>query len=517
MTISKTQMEISSTKIKQLAEMIPATNVYDVADVSALTFAKRLSDRHSNQVWLKREDQQSVFSFKLRGAYNKISNLSKEQLQAGVIAASAGNHAQGVALAAQRLKINAQIVMPITTPRIKVESVRAMGAEVVLYGDNYDEACGHALELVATSAQTFIHPYDDMAVMAGQGTVAKEILEQFESDIDAVFIPVGGGGLIAGMSAWIRTHSPKTKIIGVEPADAPTLHAAMAAQERVILEQVGIFADGVAVKQIGENTFDVARETVDEVILVSIDEMCAAIHDIFDDTRVLSEPAGALAVAGMKKYITRENCKKQNLVAVNSGANVNFDRLRHVVERSEVGEGREGLFAVTIPEEKGSFLRFCSIIGRCSISEFNYRYSKASEAHIFLGVKFEHAQTEKIAMIERLADNGYAVVDISDNEMAKLHLRHLVGGHSPELEDEFLVRFEFPERPGALLQFLEGMGSRWNISLFHYRNHGSAYGRVLVAAQVAAQDRDAFRAFLDDLGYRYYEESDNPAYSLFLR
>ena len=291
----------------------------------------------------------------------------------------------------------------------------------------------------------------------------------------------------------------------------------MAAQERVVLDQVGIFADGVAVKQIGKNTFDVARAAVDEVILVSIDEMCAAIHDIFDDTRVLSEPAGALAVAGMKKYIVRENCKNQNLVAVNSGANVNFDRLRHVVERSEVGEGREGLFAVTIPEEKGSFLRFCSIIGKCSISEFNYRYSKASEANIFLGVKFEQAQPEKIAMIEKLASNGYAVVDISDNEMAKLHLRHLVGGHSPELADEFLVRFEFPERPGALLQFLEGMGSRWNISLFHYRNHGSGYGRVLVGAQVAEQDRDAFRDFLEALGYRYYEESDNPAYSLFLR
>ena len=517
MTISKTQMEISNTKIKQLAEMIPTTNVYDVAEVSALTLAKRLSSRYGNQLWLKREDQQSVFSFKLRGAYNKISNLSEEQLQAGVIAASAGNHAQGVALAAQRLKIKAQIVMPTTTPRIKVESVRAMGAAVVLYGDNYHEACGHALELAAKSTQTFIHPYDDMAVMAGQGTVAKEILEQFKSPIDAVFIPVGGGGLIAGMSAWLRTHAPETKIIGVEPEDAATLHAAMAAQERVVLEQVGIFADGVAVKQIGQNTFDVARETVDEVILVSTDDMCAAIHDIFDDTRVLSEPAGALAVAGMKKYIVRENCKNQNLVAVNSGANVNFDRLRHVVERSEIGEGREGLFAVTIPEEKGSFLRFCSIIGKCSISEFNYRYSTASEAHIFLGVKFEQAQKEKIAMIEKLQLNGYAVVDISDNEMAKLHLRHLVGGHSPELEEEFLVRFEFPERPGALLQFLEGMGARWNISLFHYRNHGSAYGRVLVGAQVAEQDRDEFRAFLDGLGYRYHEESENPAYPLFLR
>jgi len=516
-TISKTQMEISNTKIKQLTEMIPATNVYDVADVSALTFAKRLSGRLNNQVWLKREDQQSVFSFKLRGAYNKISNLSTEQLQAGVIAASAGNHAQGVALAAQRLKINAQIVMPTTTPRIKVESVCALGAEVVLYGDNYDEACAYALELAAETAQTFIHPYDDMAVMAGQGTVAKEILEQFKAHIDAVFIPVGGGGLIAGMAAWLRRYAPNTKIIGVEPEDAATLHTALAAQERVILKQVGIFADGVAVKQIGQNTFDVARLCVDEVILVSTDEMCAAIKDIFDDTRVLSEPAGALAVAGVKKYIARENCESQNLVAINSGANVNFDRLRHVVERSEVGEGHEGLFAVTIPEEKGSFLRFCSIIGKCSISEFNYRYSKPSEAHIFLGVKFEQAESEKPAMIEKLVANGYAVVDISDNEMAKLHLRHLVGGHSPEMEDEFLVRFEFPERPGALLQFLEGMGSRWNISLFHYRNHGAAYGRVLVGAQVAEQDHDAFRDFLDDLGYRYHEESDNSAYSLFLR
>mgnify|MGYP003649545845 FL=1 len=498
--------------------MISNASVYDVAEVSALCLAQILSNRLDNNIWLKREDQQSVFSFKLRGAYNKISHLDDDQKAAGIIAASAGNHAQGVALAAQRLNIDAKIIMPVTTPAIKVDSVKAMGAEVILSGDNYDEACKYAYEVAEQTNRVFIHPYDDIEVIAGQGTIGKELLEQFQGSIDAVFVPVGGGGLIAGVAAWIKQHSPDTKVIGVEPLDASTLYSAMKAGERVVLPQVGIFADGVAVKQIGEKTFEIAKNHVDEVVLVSIDEICAAIKDIYDDTRVVSEAAGALAVAGIKKYIKRENCKNLNLIAINSGANINFDRLRHVTERTELGEGREGLFAVTIPEEKGSFLKFCQLIGENhSISEFNYRYASDDEAHIFVGVKFRHAIDEKPEMINMLASQGYPVSDLSENEVAKLHVRHMVGGRSPQLQDELIYRFEFPERPGALLRFLSLMGAQWNITLFHYRNHGAAYGRVLVGAQVPASEVDEFKQFLLDLEYPFYDETANPVYSLFLK
>lgn len=517
MVISKQISQSSQEKLAELNKKIAAAKVYDVATVSALSRAKRLSTRLQNNIQLKREDQQSVFSFKLRGAYNKIAHLSAEQQQAGVIAASAGNHAQGVALAAQRLALHAQIVMPQTTPSIKVDAVRAFGAHVTLFGDTYDEACEHALTLAEQTNKVFIHPYDDIEVIAGQGTVGKEILEQSEQEVDAIFVPVGGGGLIAGVVAWIKTYSPATKVIGVEPEDAATLHAALAADARVVLPQVGIFADGVAVKQIGEITFDVVRDLVDEVLLVSIDEICAAIKDIFDDTRVLSEAAGALAVAGVKKYIARENCQNLNLIAINSGANINFDRLRHVTERSELGEKREGLIAVSIPEEKGSFLQFCKIVGAHSVSEFNYRFADSATAQVFVGIKFEDVEQGLPGLMQKLGDAGYVVTDISNNEMAKLHLRHMVGGRSPQLTNELLYRFEFPERPGALLQFLEIVGSKWNISLFHYRNHGSAYGRVLVGVQVEAKDRNAFQEYLERLGYRYYDETENPAYELFLR
>ena len=521
MAISKKINGFAAESVAQLIELIGSASVYDIAEVTALSYAKRLSTRIGNKLWLKREDQQSVFSFKLRGAYNKISHLDSNQRATGIIAASAGNHAQGVALSAQRLELSAQIVMPQTTPRIKVEAVQALGAEVVLFGDTYDEACAQAYEIARETKRVFIHPYDDLEVIAGQGTVGKEILEQFnkhfDEQIDAVFVPVGGGGLIAGIAAWIKTHSPSTKIIGVEPEDAATLHAAMKAGERVVLPQVGIFADGVAVKQIGEVTYPIAEQFVDEVLLVSIDEICAAIKDVFDETRVVSEPAGALAIAGAKKYAQRGQCKDLNFVAINSGANMNFDRLRHVAERSELGEGREGLFAVTIPEQKGSFLQFCNVIGNHSISEFNYRYADSVQAHIFVGINFKDADTEKQPLIDELSSQGYPIVDISDNEMAKLHLRHMVGGHSPELVNELIYRFEFPERPGALLRFLSEMGSRWNISLFHYRNHGAAYGRVLVGAQVPPEQRVDFREFLQRLGYTCYEESANPVYGLFLK
>ena len=514
---SKVSNHITEYSVTDVNEMISNASVYDVAEVSALHIAKLLSNRLDNNVWMKREDQQSVFSFKLRGAYNKISHLDDNQKAAGIIAASAGNHAQGVALSAQRLNIDAKIIMPVTTPRIKVDSVRAMGAEVVLSGDNYDEACGIAYKIAEESKRVFIHPYDDIEVIAGQGTIGKELLEQFQGNVDAVFVPVGGGGLIAGVAAWIKQHSPNTKVIGVEPEDAATLYSAMQAGERVILPQVGIFADGVAVKQIGKTTFELANSHVDEVILVSIDELCASIKDIFDDTRVVSEPAGALAVAGIKKYVQRENCKNLNLIAINSGANINFDRLRHVTERTELGEGREGLFAVTIPEQKGSFLKFCEMIGGHSISEFNYRYASDNEAHIFVGIKFENAAEEKLKMIELLSSAGYPVNDLSDNEVAKLHVRHMVGGRSPELSNELIYRFEFPERPGALLRFLSYMGSQWNITLFHYRNHGAAYGRVLVGAQVPPSEVDEFKEFLLKLGYPFYDETENTIYRLFLK
>lgn len=496
--------------------MIENAEVYDVAIKSPLDFAQILSARLSNSIYMKREDQQCVFSFKLRGAYNKIAKLPEKERARGVIAASAGNHAQGVALAANKFGIKATIVMPRTTPTIKVEAVTRLGGNAVLYGDTYDEAYQHSLILAKTDRLTYVHPYDDIDVIAGQGTIAVEILQQHPNKIDAIFIPIGGGGLIAGMATYIKHARPDIKIIGVEPQDAPTMHAALKAKNRVILEEVGIFADGVAVRQIGAKTFEIAKDMIDEVLLLSTDEMCAAIKDIYDETRTLVEPAGALALAGIKKYIKREKLTNNTLIAINCGANINFDRLRHVAERAELGERRECLFAVTIPEEPGSFLSFCRLLREKGVTEFNYRYSSTNEAHVFLGVKVEDADKEKDQLLEVMHEEGYSALDISDNEMAILHLRHMVGGHCPDLHDEIIYRFEFPERPGALLQFLETIGYEWNISLFHYRNHGAAYGRVLVGIQVPGTDRVRFDLFLQKLGYRYWEESSNPVYKLFL-
>jgi threonine dehydratase len=492
------------------------SRVYDVAIESPLDYAPSLSRRLGNHIWLKREDLQPVFSFKLRGAYNKISGLSETECESGIIAASAGNHAQGVALAAKRRNVKALIVMPRTTPGIKVNAVKALGGKILLYGDTYDEAYAHALELAEERNMVFIHPYDDPDVIAGQGTIAMELLQQHRDPLDAVFVPVGGGGLIAGIAAYLKALRPEIRVIGVEPEDAPCMHEALKRNRRVVLDQVGIFADGVAVRQVGKEPWKVARKLVDEVILISTDEMCAAIKDIFDDTRSMSEPAGALAVAAIKKYVEQSGASEETLVAINSGANINFDRLRYVAERAELGERREALLAVTIPERPGSFLKFCRTLGKRGITEFNYRYADASDAHIFAGVQLSNGDDERQELIDTLTEEGYPVVDMTDNEMAKTHIRFMVGGRAHGVENERLYRFEFPERPGALLKFLSSMGKGWNISLFHYRNHGAAYGRVLVGIQVPDEDRKRFREFLDELGYINFEELDNPAYSLFL-
>lgn len=497
-------------------EKILRARVYDVAVETPLEPAPTLSERLGNRVFLKREDLQPVFSFKLRGAYNKIVGLSEEARGRGVIASSAGNHAQGVALSAQRLNIRALIVMPKTTPQIKVDAVRRFGAEVVLHGSAYDEAYQHACELAAREGLTFVHPYDDVEVIAGQGTVGMEILHQHAGRLDAIFVPVGGGGLIAGISAYVKYLYPDIKVIGVEPVDAPSMYEALRAGERVVLDQVGIFADGAAVRQVGEEPFRVAQQCVDEVILVSEDQICAAIKDIFDDTRSIAEPAGALAVAGLKAYVKREGLRDRALVAIDSGANMNFDRLRHIAERAEIGGRREALIAVTIPERPGSFRQFCQTIGTRAITEFNYRYSDAERAHVFVGLQMRNADEEREAVVQALLAKDYAVADLTDNEMAKLHVRHMVGGHTDGVRHERLYRFEFPERPGALLRFLTHMGQNWNISLFHYRNHGAAYGRVLVGMQVPPEDEEKFQGFLCELGYRFVEETDNPAYTLFL-
>ena len=498
-------------------EKILSARVYDVAIESPLEYAKRLSVRTDNEILLKREDLQPVFSFKLRGAYNKLYQLTQKKPDIkGVIAASAGNHAQGLALAASHLGVKATIVMPKTTPKIKVDSVRSFGAKAILFGDTYDEASEHAQKLVESEGLEYIHPYDDPDVIAGQGTVAVEILRQYTDNIDAIFIPVGGGGLIAGMASFIKYLRPDVKIIGVEPADAACLAAAFEKNRRVVLNQVGLFADGVAVKQIGRETWRIARQVVDEVITVSTDEICAAIKDIFDDTRSITEPAGALGVAGMKKYIERNKLTKKTLIAINSGANMNFDRLRHVSERAELGEYREGLIGVTIAEEPGSFLRFCRLIGKKGITEFNYRYSDSGRAHVFAGIQLADGLPELDVLIKKLTDKNYPVLNMSDNEMAKLHVRHMVGGHANKIENEVLYRFEFPERPGALLDFLAHIGKRWNISLFHYRNHGAAFGRVLVGLQVPNNERKEVSVFLDELGYHWWDERENEAYQMFL-
>lgn len=500
--------------LEQYLELIREAPVYDVAQRTPLQLAPGLSRRLANRVLLKREDLQQVFSFKLRGAYNKILALPEEERRCGVIAASAGNHAQGVALAARKLGLKAVIIMPKTTPDIKVQSVKDLGAETVMYGNTYDDACEHAEKQAMESGMTFIHPYDDPLVIAGQGTIGMEILSQVDH-CDAIFVPVGGGGLIAGVAMWIKAHRPNIRIIGVEPNDAPCMYEALRAGERVILEQVGLFADGVAVRQAGEETFRIARDHVDEILLVGTDEICAAIKDIFDDTRSIAEPAGALAVAGIKKYVEREGIEGKTLVAIDSGANMNFDRLRHVAERAELGEHREVLFAATIPEKPGSFRKFCETIGRRGITEFNYRYSESTQAHVFVGVKMQ-GEEEKLELFSRLEKAEYPFEDMSDNEMAKMHIRYMVGGRVSGVQHECLYRFEFPERPGALMRFLNRMGQHWNISLFHYRNHGAAFGRVLVGMQVPPEEMEKLQSFLEELNYPYWEETKNPAYALFL-
>jgi threonine dehydratase len=490
--------------------------VYDVASETPLDVAPRLSRQLGNTVLLKREDLQPVFSFKLRGAYNKIAHLSSAVAARGVICASAGNHAQGVALGARRRGVPAVIVMPQTTPTIKVEAVRDLGGEVVLHGDVFDAAYEHALQLGRERGLAFVHPFDDPDVIAGQGTIGMEILHQSRGEIDAIFVPVGGGGLIGGIAAYVKQLYPRVRIIGVEPEDAAAMYDSLRAGRRVTLERVGIFADGVAVRRVGEETFELARRYVDEMLLVDTDQICAAIQDIFQDTRAIAEPSGALALAGLKAYVAREQLREQRLVAINSGANMNFDRLRHIAERADIGGEREALLAVEIPERPGSFLQFCEAIGQRSVTEFNYRYQGGERARIFVGCALQRGRVEAEALVRDLATAGYAVVDMTDNEMAKLHVRYMVGGQAPGLADELLFRFEFPERPGALLRFLRAIGSAWNISLFHYRNHGSDYGRVLAGIQAPRAAREQLLQHLNELHYPYTDETANPAYRMFL-
>lgn len=498
-------------------EKILKARVYDVAQETPLDVMPRLSKRLHNTILLKREDLQPVFSFKLRGAYNRMSQLSEAEKARGVVCASAGNHAQGVALAAHKMGISAIIVMPKTTPPIKIEAVRALGAEINLHGNSYDDAGAFAKDISEKEGRTFIHPYDDPEVIAGQGTIAMEIIRQHPDPLHAIFVPVGGGGLISGIAAYVKAFWPEIKIIAVEPADAASLKAALEADERVKLDQVGLFADGTAVRQVGVEPFRICRETVDEVVTVDSDELCAAIMDIFEDTRSIAEPSGALAVAGVKKYLAQNPMQDQHMVVIDSGANINFDRLRHVAERAEIGERREVLFATKIDEQPGSFQQFCKALGDRGITEFNYRYADDRQAQVFVGVRINGKDEERRQLFELLDKGGYEWVDFTDNEMAKLHIRYMVGGHAPQVTDERLIRFEFPERPGALLRFLTRIGKRWNISLFHYRNHGAAYGRVLVGIQVPEDYEKEFQTFLDTLGYSYWEETDNPAYPLFLK
>ena len=494
---------------------IEHSKVYDVAKKTPLEFQPNLSARIHNRVLLKREDMQPVFSFKLRGAYNKMASLGSDVLKRGVIAASAGNHAQGVALAAKKLKCRAIIVMPTTTPAIKVNAVRARGAEVVLFGDSYSDAYVKALELEKSEQLTFVHPYDDPEVIAGQGTIAMEILNAHPEPIEAIFCCVGGGGLLAGIAAYVKAVRPEIKVIGVEAKDAEAMTESLKQGKRVMLEQVGLFADGAAVKQVGEHTFALAQQFVDEMIVVDNDAICAAIKDVFEDTRSILEPAGALATAGIKEYAKRNGLRDKTLIGIASGANMNFDRLRFIAERAEVGEKREAVLAVTIPEQAGAFKAFCRLLGERNITEFNYRYSDPKFAHIFVGVAIADP-TESAKLVSDLQAQGLPTLDLSDNEVAKLHLRHLVGGHAPQAKNEVVFRFEFPEKPGALMKFLDTMGHDWNISLFHYRNHGADFGRVLVGMQVPPNDMAAFSRFLDNLGYPHWDETHNPAYKLFL-
>lgn len=501
---------------KNYIKKILTANVYDVAIESPLDVAPMLSSRLNNKVLLKREDLQPVFSFKLRGAYNKMSSLTSAEKAKGVIAASAGNHAQGVALSAKVLGIKATIVMPKTTPNIKVDAVRNYGAKTVLIGDNYDDASAYAEKLVVEQGMVYIHPYDDPLVIAGQGTVGMEILRQHTGPIDAVFVPVGGGGLLAGIAVYIKYLRPEIKVFGVEPDDAACLQAALAKKRRVVLPEIGIFADGVAVKQVGKETYRVIKDIIDGVITVTSDETSAAVKDIFDDTRAIAEPAGALALAGLKKYVAATDVSAKTLVAINSGANINFDRLRYIAERTEIGEQREVVLAVTIPEKPGAFKKFCRAIGRRMVTEFNYRYAEQGQAHIFVGVQVASGGADRQELVSHLNDKGYPVLDLTEDELAKLHVRYMVGGHSPNIENELVYRFEFPERPGALMDFLTALGQKWNISLFHYRNHGAAYGRVLVGLQAPKSERKKVEAGFKALQYVYKDETDNPAYKLFL-
>ncbi len=494
---------------------ILTARVYDVAQETPLDYAPNLSARLNNKLLLKREDMQSVFSFKLRGAYNKMANLPPDKLAQGVIAASAGNHAQGVALGAKKLGTTAIIVMPTTTPQVKVNAVKARGGEVVLYGDTYDDAYAYARQLELEKGLTFIHPFDDPHVIAGQGTIGMEILRQYQQPIHAIFVAIGGGGLISGIAAYIKRIRPEIKIIGVEPVDADAMYRSLKTGKRIKLPQVGLFADGVAVREVGEETFWLCQQYVDEIILVDTDATCAAIKDVFEDTRSILEPAGALAIAGAKAYIEREQITEKTLIAVACGANMNFDRLRFVAERAEFGERREAIFAVTIPETPGSLRKFCDCLGKRNLTEFNYRIADEKEAHIFVGLQIEN-RADAAKMVANFENHGLKTLDLTDDELTKLHLRHMVGGRSPLAHNELLYRFEFPERPGALMKFVATMSPNWNISMFHYRNNGSDYGRIVVGIQVPPDEMTEWQGFLDSLNYQYWDESNNPAYQLFL-
>ena len=489
--------------------------VYDVAHETRLQPAEKLSARLNSKILLKREDEQDVYTYKIRGAYNKLINLPKDILDKGVVAASAGNHAQGVAFAARKIGCKAIIVMPVTAPDIKVSGVKALGADVELVGDMFDDANKYAKQLAHDKQMAFIPPFDDIDVIAGQGTVGFEILKQYSGDIDGIFIPVGGGGLIAGVAAYVKQIRPDVKIIGVEPDNSDAMKQSVEKGERIRLDRVGLFADGVAVTQVGEITFEMARSYVDEFMTVDTDEICAAVKDIFEDTRAIVEPSGAIGVAGIKKYLSTHNLQGKTYIAINSGANVNFDRLRHISERAEIGEQREGIFAATIPEQPGSFKQFCSSLSARQITEFNYRLADPQTAHVYVGIQAANYK-ETNEVMDNLANQGYEILDLTQNEMAKLHVRHMVGGHAPLAENEQVFRFIFPEKPGALLNFLTQMGENWNISMFHYRNHGADFGRVLIGIQVPPQENDDFLQFLHNIGYDYVDETDNPVYKLFL-
>ena len=503
---------------KDYLRKILTAKVYDVARETELELASNLSARIKNKVLLKREDNQPVFSFKLRGAYNKMAHLSPADLKRGVIAASAGNHAQGVALAAAKLDCKAIIVMPTTTPQVKIDAVSARGGssvKIVLHGDSYSDAYEHALSLEKKHQLTFVHPFDDPDVIAGQGTIAMEILQQHQEPIDAIFLAIGGGGLIAGVGAYIKAIRPEIKVIGVQTVDSDAMKKSLEAGRRIELKDVGLFSDGTAVKLVGKETFRLCQQVVDEILTVDTDAICAAINDVFTDTRSILEPAGALALAGLKAYVEREKCKNQTLVAVACGANINFNRLRFVAERAEVGESKEAVFAVTIPEQRGSFKRFCELLGERNVTEFNYRIADADQAHIFVGIATQKA-SDSAVIAKSFTKSGFNTIDLTQDELAKSHLRHMVGGRSQLAKNELLYRFEFPEKPGALMKFLTSMAPNWNISLFHYRNHGADYGRILIGMQVPSSDKKELKKFLAGLGYPHWDESDNPAYKLFL-